>query len=193
MEPDPAAVLHKILDPRDNTTGGGAASALAGAMAAALTAMVGRLSRGREGMEPPAFYDQISSLAEVLAQRLADGSQEDSRAFEQVRAAFALPKGTEAEKQARSEAIQAAWRYATHVPLGNAELCQAVLDLAQRLEGRSNPNAASDVACAMHLARAGLLGCVENVRINLPAIKYPSDAADLAERLRRLESRISQP
>jgi formiminotetrahydrofolate cyclodeaminase len=42
----------KVLDPADRTTGGGTASAIAGAMAGALTTMVAKLSLGKKGMEP---------------------------------------------------------------------------------------------------------------------------------------------
>ena len=90
----------KVLDPADNTTGGGAASALAGAMAGALVAMVARLSMGREGMEAPPFYEQIAAEAESLSGLLLAGGEEDSRAFEAVRAAFRLPKGTGEERGA---------------------------------------------------------------------------------------------
>ena len=173
----------KVLDPADNTTGGGTASALAGAMAGALVAMVARLSMGREGMEAPSFYERIAAEAESLSRLLLAGGEEDSRAFEAVRAAFGTPKGTGEERGARLAAIQAAWIDAARVPMANAERCSRVLDLAAALRGRSNPNAASDLSCAIYLARAGLMGCVENVRINLPAIKDAQVVAELRERL----------
>jgi methenyltetrahydrofolate cyclohydrolase len=182
MNHDVTAFL-KVLDPADTTTGGGAAAALAGAMAGALVAMVARLSPGREGTEAPSFYERIATEAGSLSHLLLAGGREDFQAFEAVRAAFRLPKGTDEERGARQVAIQAAWRHAAHVPLANAERCGRVLALAAALLGRSNPNAASDLACAIHLARAGLLGCAENVKINLPAINDEQVVAALSERL----------
>jgi methenyltetrahydrofolate cyclohydrolase len=190
MQQDPASAFWKVLDPADNTTGGGSASAIAGAMAAALVAMVGRLSRSKAGAADPSFYDETCAAAEDLSRALLDGSRDDSQAFEGVRAAFGLPKGTDEEKQARLDAIQAAWLRAARVPLDNAERCAAVLNLAHRLEGRSNPNVASDLACALHLAHAGMLGCIENVKINLPAIRDPQAAGVLSERLQALANTI---
>jgi formiminotetrahydrofolate cyclodeaminase len=172
----------KVLDPSDNSTGGGAASAVAGAMAGALVAMVARLSLGKEGMESETFYNELGASAETLSTELFDGGHEDSQAFEAVRRAFSLPKSSDEEKAVRHEAIQAAWIHAARVPLANAERCSQVLALGEQLRGRSNPNAASDLACAIYLARAGMLGCLENVEINLPAIKDQELAEELAER-----------
>lgn len=189
------AAFLKVLDPTDNATGGGTASAVAGAMAGALVAMVARLSIGKEGtdgryqMEPESFYSELGAAAEALSSDLFDGGREDSQAFEAVRSAFRLPKQTDEEKTTRREAIRAAWVHAARVPLVNAERCARVLELGAQLRGRSNPNAASDLKCAMYLARAGLLGCVENVEINVPAIKDQEMATELAKRARALRER----
>jgi len=186
------AAFLKVLDPMDNATGGGTASAVAGAMAGALVAMVARLSIGKEGadskhpMEPESFYNELGAEAQVLSGELFDGGREDSQAFEAVRSAFRLPKQADEQRTARRKVIQAAWVHATRVPLANAERCARVLELGAQLHGRSNPNAASDLRCAMYLARAGLLGCVRNVEINVPAIEDQETAAKLAERAHAL-------
>ena len=177
----------KVLDPEDNSTGGGTASAVAGSMAASLAAMVARLSIGKEGMQSEDFYNDSISKAEGLHTSLFDGGRIDSQAFEAVRGAFRLPKATDEEKGARRAAIQAAWVHAAEVPLSNAESCARVIKLALHLQGRSNPNAASDLECAFHLALAGLKGCMANVEINLPAIKNEAVVAALNERMQALK------
>jgi formiminotetrahydrofolate cyclodeaminase len=187
MDENIAAFL-KVLDPSDNSTGGGTASAVAGAMAGALVAMVARLSFGKEGMESESFYKKLGASAETLSTALFNGGHEDSQAFESVRHAFRLPKDSDEEKSIRREAIQSAWVHAARVPLANAQRCREVLELGAKLHDRSNPNAASDLACAMYLARAGMLGCLENVEINLPAIKDPQVAGELAERVSALRN-----
>jgi formiminotetrahydrofolate cyclodeaminase len=187
MDENIAAFL-KVLDPSDNSTGGGTASAVAGAMAAALVAMVARLSIGKEGMESEAFYTELGASAETLSTDLFNGGREDSQAFEAVRRAFRLPKTNDEEKSVRSKAIQAAWTHAARVPLSNAQRCRQVLELGAQLRNRSNPNAASDLACATYLARAGMFGCLENVEINLPAIKDLQVAAELTESVNVLRS-----
>jgi formiminotetrahydrofolate cyclodeaminase len=172
----------RVLDPTDNSTGGGTASAVAGAMAAALVAMVARLSIGKEGLEPESFYRGLIAEAEALSAELFDGGLDDSEAFMGVRAAYRLDKDTDEKAAARREAIQKATLQAANVPLANMERCWRVLELAMSLKGHSNPNAASDLECAMHLGRAGLLGCADNVEINLSTIADREVAKALAER-----------
>ncbi len=167
---DNVDAFWKVLDPTDNATGGGTASATAGAMAAGLTAMVARLSLGKD-LQPDEYYQPIIAEAEALAVELFDGARIDSQAFEQVMAAFKLPKDTDADQAARSEAIQAGWQHAAQVPLDNARRCHRVSELAAMLEGKSNPDAGSDLLCAIQLAQAGKAGCIANVQINLPSIK----------------------
>ena len=193
-------ILDYILDPGDTTAGGGSASALSGAMAAALLAMVCRLPgpSGPLGAEEPGgSAEEVESLAAAgkqafgLGEQLQTGSMEDRQAFEGVRAAFRLPKGGELERAKRTHAVQAAWLRAAEVPLANADLCWQVLRLAIELEGRTNTNALSDYRCAVLLARAGVLGCLENVAINLPMIKDEQAAARLAAHADRLRALLA--
>ena len=182
----------KVLDPADNTTGGGTASAIAGAMAAALVSMVSRLSIGKPGMESESFYGEISVQAEDLSRRLYQGGAADSQAFESIRAAHKLPRAISEEKERRLAAIQEATLKATRIPLDNAEACQAVLSLRLKLQGRCNPNAASDLECAAYLAQAGLSGCLANVEINLRSLKEQGTVAELSARVRALRKIVTQ-
>lgn len=183
-------ILLKILDPDDTSTGGGSASALAGAMAGALVAMVARLSTDKEE-DGGAFYTLISTQAEQLSQELLLGSREDAQAFQSVRGAYQLPHQTETEKAVRQKAVQSAWLEAARVPLENAERCFQIFELGSGLTGQVNANVLSDLNCAMLLARAGLLGCLENVHINLPAIKNQTAALQLAGQASALSNRLA--
>ena len=180
------AAFLKVLDPADNSTGGGTASAVAGAMAAALVSMVARLSLGKPGMQNESFYREISLQAENLSRQLFEGGATDSQAFKAIREAYRLPKTTPKDKKTRLAAIQEATLRATRIPLENAEACQVVLSLQAKLQGRFNPNAASDLECAAYLAQAGLFGCLANVEINLRSIKEPGVVADLSARVQVL-------
>ena len=184
----------KVLDPSDSSTGGGTASAVAGAMAAGMVGMVARLSIGKKGMKEEAFYRRIASEAERLSRDLFAGGRMDSQAFEHVSAAYKLPKQTDEEKAERSARIQEAMIHAAKVPLGNAENCARVLALHDDLSDAFNANAASDLACARYLAAAGVAGCLQNVDINLPHIKDAQVVAGLragAGMLRARAPRIS--
>jgi len=183
-----SAAFLRVLDPADNSTGGGTAAAIAGGMAAALVALVGRLSRNGVGGESDDYYQPIIAEGEALAQALSAGGEEDARAFEAVMAAYRLPKGDDAEKASRTAAIRAAMAHATAVPLRNAELCAAVLALVARLEGRANPRTLSDLQCAGYLARAGLQGCLANVEINLQGVKDEAAAAAMRSRVEGLRN-----
>jgi methenyltetrahydrofolate cyclohydrolase len=182
MDDDLSGFL-KVLNPLNTSTGGGTASAVAGAMAAALVSMVARLSNNDPAAPGSPSCDEIAAEGTGLSAVLMMGSREDAEAFDAVRAALRKPKQTEEEKRARGEAIRGAWLQAARVPLRNAQSCARVLMLARLLEGRSNPSAASDLDCAGYLARAGLLGCAANVRINLRSIKDEDATAALAGRL----------
>jgi formiminotetrahydrofolate cyclodeaminase len=100
---------------------------------------------------------------------------EDSAAYDAVVAAYRLPKGTDAEKAARKQAVAVAMTGATAVPLRTAEACLVVLRAASEGLAHGNPNAVSDARTAGALAWAGLLGAAENVKINLGPSAEPAD------------------
>jgi formiminotetrahydrofolate cyclodeaminase len=182
----------RVLDPTDDLTGGGTASAVAGAMAAGLVAMVARLSIGKKGMKDEAYYRAIDGEAQTLSVNLFAGGREDSEAFRTVRAAYRQAAAGAESGSSRGEQIQKAVIQAARVPLENAEACKRVLDLCVRLEGHSNPNAESDLECACHLARAGLLGCLANVEINLGSLEDEERCRRWGERVRALRKYVQQ-
>ncbi|MFZ4616081.1 MAG: cyclodeaminase/cyclohydrolase family protein [Rectinemataceae bacterium] len=184
----------KVLDPDDSSAGGGSASAIAGAMAGALVALVARFSRPslrkKADARPAdgtatgddAVLEGMAERAVVLSQRLRAGAREDTEAFQEVRDSYRLPKASEAEKAKRQLEVQAAWVLATRKPLENAEACLALLELGRELQLTVNPNVHSDYSSGIYLARAGLLGCLDNVSINLPSLKDEGLAAAIALR-----------
>lgn len=148
--------------------GGGAVAALAGALAAALVAMVGRLTVGKRR-----YADVQDEMAEAVAQAeklraaLVAGMDEDSAAFNAVMAAYKLPKSTADEQRARDAAIQKATIHAIEVPLATARTALAALELALLVASKGNVNAASDAATAAWMAMASLQSAALNVRVNV--------------------------
>ncbi len=173
----------RVLDANDNSTGGGTASSVAGAMAAGLAAMVARLSMGKKDLAPTQHYQTIAEEAERLSQELFNGGQEDAAAFDRVATAYKMSRDTAEAKDSRSQAIQKAMKHAAEVPLSNAGQCRRVIDLCRSLEESFNTNAASDLECAVYLTTAGLKGCAANVRINLPYIKDERIRQDIESKL----------
>ncbi len=182
-------IYAKVLDADDTSTGGGSASAVAGAMAGALLAMVSRLSAPPGETEDSPLFARVYAQSKEVSRQLQVGSGEDSRAFQLVRAAYQLPRQTDEEKASRQQAVQDAWQVAARTPLGNAQRCLQVLELGAELAGKVNPKVMSDYTCGLLLARAGLLGCLENVAINLPALKDAALAEQLAEQAAGMRSR----
>ena len=100
-------------------------------------------------------------------------------------AAYQLPRGTDEEKAARSDAIQETTRTAALVPLAVVEACGNVIELAGEALGKTNPNAASDLAVAALLGAAALDGAAANVEVNLSSLKDEQEKSRIAERLAR--------
>jgi formiminotetrahydrofolate cyclodeaminase len=113
----------------------------------------------------------------------------DTEAFNEVMAAFKLPKETDEEKASRATAIQQGYKSAIQSPQGIARECIEVLELAEKLLGKSNTNALSDLGVAGQQAFAGLQGALMNVKINLPSIK---DADFVAKSKDEIEARLSR-
>lgn len=161
--------------------GGGSTAALEGALGAALTAMVCGLTAGKA--KYAASQELVESVREkcaALQVRFLDVMDRDTEAFNAVAAAFALPKGTEEEKAARSATIQAALRGCIDTPMEMMELAAETLERTESLLGRFNDSAASDLGVAALSLRSAIQGAWLNVRINISSIKDQ----DLAERSR---------
>ncbi|MBI4542386.1 MAG: glutamate formimidoyltransferase [Gemmatimonadetes bacterium] len=166
------------------TPGGGTAAAIAGAMAAALAAMVGRLTVGRKKYaEVDAEFRALIERAETLRVALARLGEQDAAAYAAVSAAYAIPKDREAE---RTAAIQTALMGATRVPLETARVAREVGALAARAAEAGNRNAVSDAGVAALLAGAAARGAAYNVAINVAAMPDGAAAADLVAEARRL-------
>jgi len=170
--------------------GGGSASALASALGVSLLMMVGALPKTRTGTDED--KTALSSAARTLAgigAELAAAIDRDASAYEQVVAAYRLPKASAGELQARKAAIQEALRAATDEPLAVMRFSAVALQEAKTVAAHGHKAAASDVAVAVILLEAGLHGAHLNVDTNLGSIHddvyartVRSDAEDLVRR-----------
>ncbi len=152
--------------------GGGSAAALTGGLAAALAAMVARLTIGREKyaeheVEMQVIVDQAHRLRNQLL-ALVDA---DTAAYQDLMAAYGLPKRDQATIEYRRSAIQEALRHATDIPLATAEASLQVLNLAALAREHGNRHAAGDAVVAALLAHAAALGGIHDVRINLQGLR----------------------
>jgi formiminotetrahydrofolate cyclodeaminase len=149
--------------------GGGAASAITGAFAAALVRMVVALSLGKPKY---AAFDATLRRADEVAARAMDRllalADEDAAAYARLSAAFKMPRETNEEQGARQAAIRAGARDAALAPFRVIQECSDVLAATESVAGRSNVNARSDASTAASLAEAAARGAAANVLINLP-------------------------
>ena len=164
--------------------GGGSAAALAGCLGAALTKMVCNLSldEAKFGAVLPEIQAIQSQAADLLT-KLTRAVDEDAAAFNEVMAAYKLPKATEEEKTARLALIQQSMKKAALLPLGVAGDCLEVLKLAGRILPIGNVNAASDAAVSGLMAYAALQGAIYNVKINLGSIKDADFCQDTRQKI----------
>jgi glutamate formiminotransferase/formiminotetrahydrofolate cyclodeaminase len=124
------------------TPGGGSAAAHTGAAGAALVAMVCRLTIGKKKYAAvEAQMRQALEQAEALRAALAAGVEKDSTAYEQVMAAYGLPKVTPEQEAERARMIEQALLEAARVPLQAAHQAAQVLDLAAQVIAVGNVNA----------------------------------------------------
>jgi len=161
------------------TPGGGSASALAGALGASLVAMVCAMEKTRSGA--PAERERLDATlrrTREAGERLRRLADDDSAAYDAVVAAYRQPRTTDEEKTARKQAVSRAMARATDVPRETAQACLEVMRAAVEAATHGNPSALSDARTAGALAWAGVLGALENVRINLGP---QANAAALAE------------
>jgi len=175
----------------DPVPGGGSASAVAAALGASLVSMVASLTTGR-----PKYVDHEPMLgwAAELGRRLTDRflaiADEDADAYGGFAAALKMPRESDAEIEARTAAMQAAARRASEAPMACVEACLDLVEAAEALAGRSNPNAASDVEVAALLGEAAAHGAAANVFINLPSTGDPELEGRLTQRVTELLSAI---
>ncbi len=171
------------------TPGGGSAAAHSAAMGAGLVAMVARLSIGRKKYaDVEEEMKVVLDEAEELRAKLTAAVEEDAASFTAIMQAFKLPKGTDEEKAARSQAIQDATLYASEVPLATAKGAVRVMELALKVASVGNSNAITDGASGAAMARAALTSAGYNVRINLGSLKNKAKAEALLEELKVLEA-----
>jgi glutamate formiminotransferase/formiminotetrahydrofolate cyclodeaminase len=172
--------------------GGGSASAVAASLGAGLVAMVASLSAGRPKYADHAeTHVRAEAAGAELADRLLGLADEDAAAFATFAAVLKLPRETDDQQAARSVALRASARAAAEVPLRCVEACAEVVAEAERLAGRSNVNASSDLNVAALLAEAGAQGAAANVRVNLPSVGDPPWAEVTSARVEELLARIA--
>ena len=147
--------------------GGGSAAALAGALGAALTAMVGSLTVGKKKYAAvEADLRTLNARAEALRRRLEALVQADAEAFMPLAAAYGLPKETPEQQAHKAAVLEQALDGACAVPLETMEACCEGIALAREYAAKGSALAVSDAGCAALFCKAALQASGLNVSIN---------------------------
>jgi formiminotetrahydrofolate cyclodeaminase len=136
--------------------------------------------------------EQIRDQADELSHEFKSLVDQDTQAYNQVLRAFSLPKSTEQEKKARSQAIQDATKGASLVPLETLNAVGRLLELLVAVAEMGNPVCASDTGTALYLAQAAAMGASFSVRINLKTIKDQEFVDEFKSEAEQIVNRVHQ-
>ena len=147
--------------------GGGSIAAYVGSLGAALATMVANLSSHKKGWDDR--WEEFSDWAEKgehYKNELVKLVDADTAAFNKIMTAFSLPKGTEEEKAARTQAIQDATKFAIEIPFKVMQAAYGSMEVIKAMAETGNPNSVSDAGVGALCARSAVMGAFMNVRIN---------------------------
>jgi len=160
--------------------GGGGASALGGALAAALGQMVANLTIGKKRYADVEEEMQKSlSALKGLQTELMELADQDAEVFAPLAEAYSMPSETEEQRARKEQVMEVRLEAASLVPLKIMEKALAVLDILGMLRQKGSRMAVSDVGVAAQFARTALTGAVMNVYINTKSMKNRGNAAEL--------------
>lgn len=153
------------------TPGGGSVAALVAALGASMTSMVASLTQGAKFADVEAQMQALAAEMQRTMQTAETLLEQDMVSFDRYMSALKLPKDTDEQKAARTQAIQEATVQATAVPRDLAQLCNAVLRQSLEIAEKANKNVISDLGIAALLAEAAGQSAILTMDINLPYLK----------------------
>lgn len=155
------------------TPASGSVAAFCVAQAAALAAMVSRYCEAQP----------LVGKAERLVERSLQLADDDERAFAAVAAAWALPRGTSSDEQARRSAIDEALLGAAEPQARVVETAIEVLVLTDQLRPGARAGLLADLAAAGEVARTGSAIARMNVESNLRGLPASEERSELHRRI----------
>jgi len=187
--------FQDALASSDPTPGGGTAAAVALGQATALTRMVAQLTLGKEKwQEGWIAAEKAEEIAQRTYLRAGELAQLDSDAFDEVMAAFRMPKTNDDEIGIRRNCIRQATLKASEIPYETVVLGMELLSCQEALALKGNGNAVSDVGVAALLTSAAVKGALFNVEINLQSLpdEMGMDMRKELPAIRALSSELSR-
>lgn len=169
------------------TPGGGSVAAYAGVLAGSLGRMMCNLTIGKKKYaESEPRVKEIRSELEGLEKRLRELIDEDAAAFDEVLAAYKLPRNTTEEQQARDKEITAATVRSIRTPAEVCERAFTVLTLLSELSEIGNPNVFPDITTGAQLAVVAIKGSYYNIAVNQKSLAGDEEVREIGERTLRV-------
>ena len=174
-EPYSEQVFRRFVEDLNSSKpapGGGSAAAFAGAMASALAGMTAHMTVGKKSYAAveEEMRDVIARSGK-LQQEMLLLAQEDADVFGLVLDAYRMPRGTQAEKDARDAELQRTGKLSVLASLRLSETCIAILRLAETVVRKGSRLLVTDGAASAILARACLRIAAYNVTANLKPVR----------------------
>ncbi|HHV59458.1 MAG TPA: cyclodeaminase/cyclohydrolase family protein [Clostridiaceae bacterium] len=167
--------------------GGGGASAMAGALGAALGSMVCNYTIGKKKYKNvEEDVKLILEKAALLQSKLLSLVDKDAVVFEPLSKAYAMPENTEEEKNLKEKIMEEALVEASKVPMEIMEAALEAIGLHEELLEKGSKMLISDVGVGVILCKAALQGAALNVFINTGVMKNRSFADLLNERAKTM-------
>lgn len=169
--------------------GGGSIAAYVGSLGVSLATMVANLSSHKVGWDDRwKEFSQWAEKGQKFKDQLMKLVDEDTQAFNQIMAAFGLPKSNEEEKAIRTSAIQAATKNAIDIPFKVMSIAFESMQVIKAMAEIGNPNSVSDAGVGALCARAAVLGAFMNVRINAVDYQDKNYTASILQKGQEMEA-----
>ena len=170
--------------------GGGSIAAYCGVLGVSLATMVANLSSHKRGWDDRwQEFGEWAAKGQKLKEELLWLVDEDTNSFNKIMDAFRLPKNSDAEKAARSEAIQNATKYAIEVPFKVMETSLKSFEIIKAMAEIGNPNSVTDAGVGALCARTAVIGAHLNVKINTGDLKDEVFKKDILAKAQQVENK----
>lgn len=147
--------------------GGGSIAAYVGALGISLGTMVANLSAHKRGWDDKwNYFSKQAEKGQDIKDQLLFLVDEDTNSFNKIIDAIRLPKGSDAEKAARKQALNAATKYAIEIPFKVMETAFSAYAVLEEMVSTGNPASISDVGVGALCSHTAIHGAYLNVMIN---------------------------
>ena len=173
----------QVLSAKDAVPGGGGASALVGALGAALGSMVGNLTVGKakyKDVETDMYL--LMNEAGQIQKELTELIQKDADGFEPLSRAYSMDK----DDPEYDSIMEQCLRDAAQTPLVIMRLSCRMIELQKQFAAKGSTLAVSDAGTGVAFCLAALYGGALNVLVNTRLMKDRVYAQKLNNEVRRM-------